>query len=174
MPPIFLIGYMGSGKTTLGREVEVRAHVSFIDLDEYIEDRENKSISEIFEERGEDGFRIIERDCIRELVSKDNVLVACGGGTPCFYDNIEIMNSRGTTVWLDASVDILHKRLSEAKSRRPLIANLNDEDLRNFIVRSLEKRNPFYCQAKHRFAADNLDTADELEVSAEKFIEIFL
>lgn len=105
MPPIFLIGYMGSGKTTLGRGVESRAHVSFIDLDDYIEEREGMTVSEIFKARGETGFRKAERECLAELAAKDNLLVACGGGTPCFFDNMEVMNSSGTTVWLDASVD---------------------------------------------------------------------
>lgn len=165
---------MGSGKTTLGRGVEARAHITFIDLDEYIEEREGKSISDIFSESGEEGFRIVERDCLRELAAKDDILVACGGGTPCFHDNMEVMNSRGTTVWLDASVDMLHKRLAEARSRRPLIARLNDEELRSFIVSSLDKRRPFYSRALHRFEADHLDSVDELESSVERFVGRFL
>lgn len=174
MSPVFLIGYMGSGKTTLGRGVEARAHIAFIDLDQYIEERYGKSIKDIFKERGEDGFRLIERDCIRELSSKKDILVACGGGTPCFFDNMEIMNSRGTTVWLDASVDILHARLKEGRSQRPLIADFNDDELREFIVKSLEKRNPFYSLATHRFGADNLDTVDDLEASIDRFVKAFL
>lgn len=174
MSPVFLIGYMGSGKTTLGRGVEARAHIAFIDLDQYIEERYGKSIKDIFKERGEDGFRLIERDCIRELSLKKDILVACGGGTPCFFDNMEIMNRRGTTVWLDASVDILHARLKEGRSQRPLIADFDDDELRGFIVRSLEKRNPFYSRATHRFGADNLDTVDDLEASIDRFVKAFL
>lgn len=174
MPPIFLIGYMGSGKTTLGRGVESRAHVSFIDLDDYIEEREGMTVSEIFNARGEDGFRKAERECLAELAAKENLLVACGGGTPCFFDNMEVMNNSGTTVWLDASVDKLHARLAEARSKRPLIAGKNDDELREFIVDSLEKRRPFYSRAKYRFCADELDCADELEASVGKFVERFL
>lgn len=174
MSPIFLIGYMGSGKTTLGRGVEARAHIAFIDLDQYIEERYGKSIKDIFKERGEDGFRLIEHDCIRKLSSKKDILVACGGGTPCFFDNMEIMNSRGTTVWLDASVDILHARLKEGRSQRPLIADFDDDELREFIVKSLEKRNPFYSRATHRFGADNLDTVADLEASIDRFVKAFL
>lgn len=165
---------MGSGKTTLGRGVEARAHIAFIDLDQYIEERYGKSIKDIFKERGEDGFRLIERDCIRELSLKKDILVACGGGTPCFFDNMEIMNSRGTTVWLDASVDILHARLKEGRSQRPLIADFDDDELRGFIVKSFEKRNPFYSRATHRFAADNLDTVADLEASIDRFVKAFL
>lgn len=174
MSPVFLIGYMGSGKTTLGRGVEARAHIAFIDLDQYIEERYGKSIKDIFKERGEDGFRLIERDCIRELSLKKDILVACGGGTPCFFDNMEIMNRRGTTVWLDASVDILHARLKEGRSQRPLIADFDDDELRGFIVKSLEKRNPFYSRATHRFCADNLDTIADLEASIDRFVKAFL
>lgn len=174
MSPVFLIGYMGSGKTTLGRGVEARAHIAFIDLDQYIEERYDKSIKDIFKERGEDGFRLIERDCIRELSLKKDILVACGGGTPCFFDNMEIMNRRGTTVWLDASVDILHARLKEGRSQRPLIADFDDDELRGFIVKSLEKRNPFYSRATHRFGADNLDTVADLEASIDRFVKAFL
>lgn len=174
MSPVFLIGYMGSGKTTLGRGVEARAHIAFIDLDQYIEERYGKSIKDIFKERGEDGFRLIERDCIRELSLKKDILVACGGGTPCFFDNMEIMNSRGTTIWLDASVDILHARLKEGRSQRPLIADFDDDELRGFIVKSLEKRNPFYSRATHRFGADNLDTVADLEASIDRFVKAFL
>lgn len=174
MLPIFLIGYMGSGKTTLGRGVEARAHITFIDLDQYIEEKYETTISNIFKGRGEDCFRQIERDCLRELAEKKDILVACGGGTPCFFDNMELMNNSGTTVWLDASIDVLQSRLAVARSQRPLIANLNDEQLRNFIAESLNKRNPYYSRATHRFAADNLDTVDDLEASIDKFIEKFL
>jgi len=165
---------MGSGKTTLGRGVEARAHIRFIDLDDYIEEQQGITISEIFQEHGEDGFRHIERDCLAELAAEEDILVACGGGTPCFFNNMDVMNSHGTTVWLDASVDKLHARLAEARSKRPLIANLNDNELRSFIIDSLDKRKPFYSRAKHRFCADYLDNANELEASVEMFIKSFL
>ncbi|MDE6199920.1 MAG: shikimate kinase [Muribaculaceae bacterium] len=174
MSPIFLIGYMGSGKTTLGRGVEARTHIKFIDLDQYIEERYGKSISAIFREYGEDGFRKIERDTVRELASEKDILVACGGGTPCFFDNMDVMNRCGVTVWLDASVDILHARLKEGRSQRPLIAGLDDDELKDFIIASLEKRTPFYNRASHRFIADNLDTATDLDASIDSFIKEFL
>lgn len=174
MLPIFLIGYMGAGKTTLGRGVESRTHIAFIDLDEYIEGMYGKTIKEIFKDKGEDGFRKIERDSIRELSQKEDIVVACGGGTPCFYDNMEIMNSRGLTIWLDASVEILHRRLKEGRAQRPLIANLSDDELHDFIIQSLEKRNPYYSRAKYRFCADEMDTAKELERTIEKFVATYM
>lgn len=174
MPPVFLIGYMGSGKTTLGRGVEARTHISFIDLDDFIENRACKSISDIFKERGEQEFRMMEREALIELSGRDNILVACGGGTPCFYDNMDIMNRCGTTIWLQASIETLHRRLSEAKSGRPLIAALNDDELREFIISSLNKRIPYYTMAKHTFCADNLDTLSQLDTSLTNFISNFI
>ena len=174
MLPIFLIGYMGSGKTTLGRGVEARAHISFVDLDQYIEEEYSTSISNLFKERGESGFREIERESLIELSDRKDILIACGGGTPCFFNNMELMNNIGITVWLDASIDVLHARLSEAKSQRPLISNLNDEELREYITESLNKRNIYYSQANHRFVADKLDNIKDLEESIDKFIEKFL
>lgn len=174
MSPVFLIGYMGSGKTTLGRGVEARAHKTFIDLDEFIEEQTDMPIKEIFARQGEEGFRIIERDYLRKLALREDILIACGGGTPCFFDNIDIMNRQGVTVWLDASVDKLHRRLSEAKSLRPLIAGLDDDQLRAFITESLDSRRPYYSQAKYRFDADNLDTVEELKSSIDRFIADFL
>ncbi|MBD5210570.1 MAG: shikimate kinase [Barnesiella sp.] len=174
MLPIFLIGYMGSGKTTLGRGVEARAHKTFIDLDEYIEEQTGMTVKEIFAQKGEEGFRLIERDYLRKLALTEDTLIACGGGTPCFFNNIDIMNRRGVTVWLDASVDRLHERLSQARSKRPLIANLDDEQLRAFIIDSLSKRNPYYSRAAHRFDADLLDNEEQLASSVNLFIERFL
>lgn len=174
MSPIFLIGYMGSGKTTLGHGVEARTHVSFIDLDEYIEACEGKTIREIFAERGEEAFRKLERDALKNLSDREDILVACGGGTPCFFDNMELMNSSGKTVWLKASVERLHQRLSEGKSKRPLIANLNDDELREFIISSLKKRDIHYAKATHIFNADNMDSIDELNKTVDKFISEFL
>lgn len=174
MSPIFLIGYMGSGKTTLGRGVEARTHISFIDLDEYIEQSEGKTVREIFAEKGEEAFRKLERDALKKLSCREDILVACGGGTPCFFENMELMNRSGNTVWLKASVERLHQRLSEGKSKRPLIANLNDDELRNFIISSLEKRDVHYGKAKHVFDADYMDSIDELNTTIDKFISEFL
>ena len=102
MKTTFLIGYMGSGKTTLGRAVAARTGIRFIDLDDYIEEREGCSIREIFASRGEDAFRAIERDALQEVSRMADTLVACGGGTPCFGDNMDLLNRCGLTVYLDA------------------------------------------------------------------------
>lgn len=165
---------MGSGKTTLGHGVEARTHISFIDLDEYIEQQQGLTIREIFQRHGEEAFRRLEHDTIAELSQRDNLLVACGGGTPCHYNNMELMNSRGTTVWLDADAGTLHRRLCEGRANRPLIANLDDDELREFIISSLQQRNKYYSQSKHRFDASRMDNIDELNQSISQFIDRFI
>ena len=124
MKPLFLVGYMAAGKTTLGRRAAQLLNVEFIDLDAYIESRYRKRISDLFAERGEEGFRDIERRMLHEVAEFDNVLVATGGGTPCFFDNMEYMRHRGVTVYLAASVQTLCRRLSHAKVKRPLVAGI--------------------------------------------------
>ena len=165
---------MGSGKTTLGHGVEARTHMSFIDLDEYIEQQQGLTISEIFSREGEETFRRIEHEAIAELSQRENLLVACGGGTPCHYNNMELMNSRGTTVWLDADADTLHRRLREARAKRPLIAALDDDALREFITSSLQQRHKYYSQSQHRFDAGRMDNIDDFNNSVSQFIDIFI
>ena len=149
MTRIFLIGYMGAGKTTLGRALAAELGVEFIDLDCYIEERFRKTISQIFAEKGEEEFRNIERRMLHEVGEFENVIISTGGGTPCFFDNIEYMNSQGTTVFLDVPVERLFIRLSIARSKRPLIKDKNDEELRAFIAEQLGKRLPHYCNAQY-------------------------
>ena len=117
MQPIFLIGYMGCGKSTLGRNVSRLTGVEFIDLDSYIEGRYHSSVRDIFAEKGEEGFRDIERRMLHEVAEFENVIVACGGGTPCFFDNMDYMNSKGTTVFLNTSLPKLHTRLMRGRHK---------------------------------------------------------
>ncbi|MDE7136578.1 MAG: shikimate kinase [Muribaculaceae bacterium] len=171
---IFLIGYMGSGKTTLGRAVAGRrAAIDFIDLDDYIEASQGKSISRIFAERGEKGFRDIEREALRHLVEQPgDALIACGGGTPCHFDNMDYMNVRGTTVLLQASMGTLMRRLTLLRSTRPLIADLTDEQLEDFIADNLAKRMAYYGKAAITFCSDRLETEEEIEETANDFIRL--
>lgn len=173
MRPIFLIGYMGSGKTTLGRALSRRLGLQFIDLDMYIEGRFMRSVSRLFEERGEEGFREIERKILCEVADIEDVIVACGGGTPCFYNNIEYMNSKGTTVFLNTSEDTLFSRLSKFRDKRPLIKDLDDNSLRIFISRNLEQRIFFYSKAIHTFSGDKLEDYGQIEDSVDRFVEKF-
>lgn len=171
MKRIFLIGYMGAGKTTLGRALAKELGLEFIDLDNYIESRMCRSIAQIFAEKGEDGFRDIERRMLHEAGEFENVVVSTGGGTPCFFDNIEYMNSQGTTVFLDVPVERLFIRLSIARKKRPLIMNKSDEELRQFIVEQLEKRLPHYSKATQSFKADKLEDIKQIEMSVRNFLE---
>lgn len=172
MQPIFLIGYMGCGKSTLGRNVSKLTGVDFIDLDSYIEGRYHLSVRDIFAAKGEEGFRDIERMMLHEVAEFENVIVACGGGTPCFFDNMDYMNSKGTTVFLNTSLPKLHTRLMRGRHKRPLIAGKSDEELKQFIVEALEKRMPHYSKAKINFAGDLLENECEVTDTAKRFISL--
>lgn len=168
MKRIFLIGYMGAGKTTVGRLLARRMGLSFIDLDCYIENRYQKSVSRLFAERGENGFREIERALLREVGEFENVLVATGGGAPCFYDNMDFMNGCGTTVYLKVPVAELAVRLEKAKQSRPLVKDKSREELCGFIAGALEKREPFYGRAACIFDAGKMnDEADVWKITDE-------
>lgn len=171
MHPIFLLGYMGSGKTTVGRAVAKATGLEFIDLDHYIESRFCKSIKDIFAEKGEEGFREVERAMLSEVCNFENVIVACGGGTPCFYDNMEVMSRAGSTVYLNASVDVLHSRLLSGRAARPLIANLDDEGLRTFIADALAKREPHYLKATVNFPANLLESGEQIKETVSRLID---
>ena len=169
MTRIFLTGYMGAGKTTLGRALAAEMGIPFIDLDHYIEKRHCKTIAQLFAEKGEEGFREIERRMLHEVGEFEDVIISTGGGTPCFFDNIEYMNAQGTTVYLDVPVERLHIRLSIAKAKRPLIKDKNDEELMAFITEQLAKRTPHYSKAQYTFAADKLEDTAQVKASVEAF-----
>ena len=169
MTRIFLTGYMGAGKTTLGRALAAEMGIPFIDLDHYIEKRHCKTIAQLFAEKGEEGFREIERRMLHEVGEFEDVIISTGGGTPCFFDNIEYMNALGTTVYLDVPVERLHIRLSIAKAKRPLIKDKNDEELMAFITEQLAKRAPHYCKAQYSFRADRLEDTMQVKESVEAF-----
>jgi len=169
MKRIFLVGYMGSGKTTTGKRLSKKYGLDFIDLDHYIESRHFKTVSQLFEEKGEDGFREIERELLREVADFENVIISTGGGTACFFDNMELMNQKGETVYLKASAADLSAYLSAASKDRPLLAQKSKEELVDFISGMLKKREPFYSQAKHTI--DARDMSDEL---FDRLIKFFL
>mgnify|MGYP000368641183 CR=1 FL=1 len=168
MKRVFLVGYMGAGKTTVGKELAKLAGLSFIDLDYYIEGRYHKAVSQIFAERGEEAFREIERNMLHEVAEFEDVLISTGGGAPCFFDNMEYMNRVGTTVFLDVDPKVLFSRLRVAKQQRPILQGKKDDELLDFIVQALEKRAPFYRQANYIYCADKLEDRSQIETSVQQ------
>ncbi|MDB5251354.1 MAG: shikimate kinase [Flaviaesturariibacter sp.] len=145
---IFFIGFMGCGKTHWGKAVAQKLGLPFFDLDAKIEEDAGKTISQIFDEEGEEQFRLLEKDVLYLLTeSHESFVMATGGGTPCYYNNIDYMKKMGTTVWINCSVDCLHSRLVREKTHRPLISSLDDSALRSFIVKKFGDRKIFYQQA---------------------------
>ena len=161
MRPVFLIGYMGSGKTTLGEALALEMGISFIDLDERIEAESGKLIVEIFDEMGENRFRELETDALNEVASMTDVIVGCGGGTPCHGDNMLLMNRVGITVWLTTSAKRITSRLllPDQKSKRPKLATLPDEAVLPLVEEELRTRIPYYSQAQIRFDSTDIETA---------------
>ena len=146
---IFLIGFMGCGKTYWGRQLSQKLQMPFFDLDEMIVEREGKQITEIFAELGEEYFRMLEKDVLYMLTeSHESFVMACGGGAPCFFNNIDYMKKQGTAVWLNCSVDCLYNRLVNEKEKRPLIRSIPDNELKSYIIKKYSDRKIFYQQAQ--------------------------
>lgn len=159
---IFLIGFMGSGKTHWGKELSQKMDIPFFDLDEKIEEHEGKSIVQIFAEDGEEYFRLLEKDVLHLLTENHETFVmACGGGTPCFFNNIDYLKKAGTVIWINTSVDCLYNRLIEEKEKRPLIRSISNEELRTYIIKKYSDRKIFYQQATVTVCEDNV-TLDRL------------
>ena len=148
MVRIFLTGYMGAGKTTLGKAFARKMNVPFVDLDWYIEER------------------------FHEVAEFENVVISTGGGAPCFFDNMEFMNRVGKTVFLDVHPDVLFRRLRIAKQQRPILQGKEDDELKAFIIRALEQRAPFYTQAQYIFNADELEDRWQIETAVQRLQEL--
>jgi shikimate kinase len=145
---IFLIGFMGSGKTHWGRLLSQKLSLPFFDLDEQIANAEGKTINEIFADEGEEYFRQKEKEILHIITESHSTFVmSCGGGAPCYFNNIEYMNQSGTTVWINATIDTLFTRLLKEKENRPLLKNLSDEQLKSFIKKKFSDRKIYYEQA---------------------------
>lgn len=158
---IYLIGFMSSGKTTVGRELANALGYRFIDLDEYIESKHHRTIKQIFESKGEEHFRLIENEALKEVTSfTGDFVISSGGGTSCFYNNIDFMNRNGVTVYLRLEVATLLSRLVESKIDRPLLWGKTREELNNYIIRVLDERKKFYEKAQIIVDADNVNPYD--------------
>ncbi|MCH5168008.1 MAG: shikimate kinase [Prevotellaceae bacterium] len=163
MKSIILVGYMGSGKTTLGRQLAAALERTFYDLDWYIEMRYRRTVAQLFAEHGEEGFREMERNMLHEAAEFEDIVLSCGGGTPCFFENMDYICSVGESVYLKATPEILAQHLRMGKVERPLIKGKNDEELLEYIRTSLQQREPFYAKAKHVVDVTLLDNYDKLQ-----------
>ena len=168
MRPIFLIGFMGCGKTTLGKALAKAMDRDFIDLDRYIEGRFHATVTQFFAMRGEEGFRDMERRMLHEVADFEDVVVACGGGTPCHFDNMAHMLSHGLTIHLTTPLPLLVARLKlpGSRQRRPLLSDKTDEELIDYVTGALAVRNPYYTQAELTFDSSRIETAAETAETA--------
>ena len=165
---IFLIGFMGSGKTHWGKQIAAQLKLDFFDLDEEIVRSEGKTVADIFAACGEEHFRMIEKEALESLIEDHpSMVLSCGGGTPCFFNNIETMKKYGVVVWLNTHADVILERLIREKSSRPLLKNIADEDLKAYVIRKLNERRMYYEQS-------DVVVDKENSISMNEFIQTIL
>jgi shikimate kinase len=161
---IFLIGFMGCGKTTLGRKLAARLNYTFIDLDHLLEEQAGMSVAEYFASFGETAFRLAEAEVLKNTAYPENAVISTGGGLPCFFDNMEWMKAKGQVVYIKLSPKTLANRLEHGKEERPLLRDKQGDELINFISTKLVEREAFYMQAQV--------IADGLNLTADKMVEV--
>lgn len=172
MRRIILIGYMGSGKTTVGKALSKETGMMFYDLDWYIESRMRKTVAQIFAEKGEEGFRKIEYNMLHEVAEFENVIISCGGGTPCFFDNIDYINQQGEVVYLKATPEVLYRHLLMGKTERPLIKNKTPEELVAYITEQVAKREEFYNKARYTLDVSLMDNYEKIQLSVDQLRQL--
>ena len=172
MRRIILIGYMGSGKTTVGKALSKETGMMFYDLDWYIESRMRKTVAQIFAEKGEEGFRKIEHNMLHEVAEFENVIISCGGGTPCFFDNIDYINQQGEVVYLKATPEVLYRHLLMGKVERPLIKNKTPEELIAYITEQVAKREEFYNKARYTLDVSIMDNYEKIQLSVDQLRQL--
>jgi shikimate kinase len=145
---IFLIGFMGCGKSYIGRKIAPNLGYEYIDMDKFIETQQAMSIKQIFDEKGESYFRNLEHEFLLNIDSSQNLVISTGGGVPCFFNNIQIMNEKGLTIYLNRNKELVLSRLKKGIDKRPLLQNLNEEELSQFYDQKLADRKQYYEQAK--------------------------
>ena len=172
MKRIILIGYMGAGKTTIGRALAKELGLSFYDLDWYIENRRHKKVAQIFAEQGEEGFRQIEHNMLHEVAEFEDIILSCGGGTPCFFDNIDYMNSLAQVVYLRCEPEVLHRHLLMGKVERPLLKGKNPDELIGFIREQLATREPYYNKAQYQLDVSLMDNFEKIKTTVDKLKQL--
>ena len=161
---IFLIGMMGSGKSYWAQQIAAAANLHWMDLDAEIEKENSMSVKEIFETEGEANFRLKEKKALHKLAGYNNIIIATGGGTPCFFDNMDWMNTHGTTIFINEPVGILVERLQNEKAKRPLISNSPNDDLEILLQQRSAERSGVYSQAKHTITGSLASVVDFLKI----------
>lgn len=167
---LYIVGYMASGKSTFGQALAEAAGWNFLDLDREIERREGRTISDIIAAEGEEYFRQLESKILKETASLKRTVVACGGGTPCFRDNMEFMTLHGRSLWLIASPQRIAERIEEAGESRPLVAGKDRKQLLDFIHTHLRRRQAHYCKAMWRFSGEHLENSREIKDTVDEFL----
>ena len=171
---LYIVGYMACGKTTFGRALALKTGWHFLDLDEEIRRREGRSPAQIIAEEGEQRFRQIESMVLKSTSALTRTVIACGGGTPCYRDNMEFMTLHGMTLWLVASPKKMAARILEAGlDSRPLARVADNSGLEDFVCGHLRSRQPYYCKAAWRFSGENLENESEVEEAVAKFLNEF-
>ena len=160
---IFLIGFMGCGKTTWSKKLAAHLGYEFLDMDNLLQDKAGMTIAEYFTQHGEDAFRVLESTLLKETEYPENVVVSTGGGLPCFFDNLQWMNANGKTLYIKLDPKTLASRLENGKTERPLLRGKHGEELVAFIAEKLAEREGFYSQASH--------TVSGIDLSVEKMVE---
>ena len=158
----FLIGFMGSGKSLIGKQLAEKLHIKYIDLDDFIEKSENRIITDIFNNSGETYFRKLEEKYLKEMIKEDNILVSTGGGTPTIHGLMDIMNNVGKTIYLECCTETFFERLHKNKEKRPMISVLSDKSLRRYITNKIEERKLFYKKATHTICNDSGSCVNEI------------
>ena len=172
MKRIILIGYMGAGKTAVGKALSKELGIPFYDLDWYIESRRRKTVPQIFAEVGEEGFRQIERNMLHEVAEFEDVIISCGGGTPCFFDNMDYMNRQGQVVYLRCEPEVLQKHLMMGKTERPLLKGKSPEKLIAFIKEQLQTREQYYNKAQYKLDVSLMDNYEKIKITIERLREM--
>jgi shikimate kinase len=157
---------MATGKSTIGKQLAKALQYQFVDLDTYIEEKEKKTIPTIFDQYGETTFRLLEQQYLQKTFTLKNTVIACGGGTPCFFDNMQQMNTYGKTVWLQTEKNTLVLRLQNAPNKRPLVANLSPAALDKKVTAQLLQREPFYQQSQYIFITEKDNIIDFISTFA--------
>lgn len=161
MRSVFLVGFMGTGKTTIGKAIAKKLGFQHLDLDVFIENKYHKAISQIFKELGEENFRKLEQNALMQIVDFEQCVISTGGGTPCFFDNMQQINTRGISFYLKSDSKVLVDRLFNNGCRRPLLAGKNKTELLDYIEQTIAEREAFYLQAHAVINANNTQQAIE-------------